>query len=524
MIIGYVEEFIPMEGNLRLPIMMHESFEDIKLISDLFEDWGVNASNFDGTAYRISQDGKYISGWTSGSAMFAAGWAIYLDDVFDSEEEEVEYCIPEYDEGCNWDDTISNVTLTGETVTLNNNSGCSPDGYGDYTDLNAPDLLAGETYNISVSTIADFPDELDILISIDYNNDVVFDNNEVIASTNFTGMNYSGTNNFNFDVPANATAGSFRMRVRMVWLPEFEIDPCDYEWYGETEDYTVQIISEVEPAVCDAPENIAFTNVTETSVEVSWDAGEGQNWEVVYGETGFDIETEGESTTTTESSLMIENLDANTTYDVYVRTICEDDLYSEWEGPANFTTDEEEPAEECLAPIDIEIDEITDTQAVVTWTPQGNEEAWIVTYGETGFTEEDDFEWELVTTTSFTMTELTPETTYDVYVVAVCDEEGNTLSEYSETVSFTTDEDMGVDAQIFAEFSFYPNPMENVVNLKAGVQIESVEIHNLLGQTIMTAEPNSLETQINTENLSSGVYLMSVQLNGNQKTFRLIKK
>jgi len=97
---------------------------------------------------------------------------------------------------------------------------------------------------------------------------------------------------------------------------------------------------------------------------------------------------------------------------------------------------------------------------------------------------------------------------------------------FGETHDYTVNivQEMSVDNQIFEDFSFYPNPVENQLNLKANAQIESVEIFNLLGQNVINTNPNAVETEINTQALQSGVYMMKVIIDGNQKTFKIVKK
>ena len=151
----------------------------------------------------------------------------------------ISYCTPTYTSGCSVGDRITNVKLNGETINLDNNSTCSTGAYGNYTSMNAPDLITGFQYTISVSTDYGTPSSEDIRIWIDYNNNGVFEPTEEIANTNGGGMS-GATENFSF-IPQNMP-GTHRMRVRMVWLGGNSIDPCSVENYGETEDYMVNIL------------------------------------------------------------------------------------------------------------------------------------------------------------------------------------------------------------------------------------------------------------------------------------------
>src|SRR5699024_6637389 len=175
----------------------------------------------------------------------------------------------------------------------------------------------------------------------------------------------------------------------------------------------------------------------------------------------------------------------------------------------------------CPDPSDITIGEIGPETAEVSWTANGDESEWEVVYGEPGFDPEtEEIEAIITNNTSTTLTDLEPETDYEVYVRAICGV--NNTSDWANSEIFTTDE-MSVDYLTFESFTYYPNPMENQLNLKADSKIEKVEIFNLLGQKVTQVNPDALQTQINAENLQSGVYLMKVYIDNNHKTFRIVK-
>ncbi|HLS30671.1 MAG TPA: zinc-dependent metalloprotease [Flavobacteriaceae bacterium] len=84
-------------------------------------------------------------------------------------------------------------------------------------------------------------------------------------------------------------------------------------------------------------------------------------------------------------------------------------------------------------------------------------------------------------------------------------------------------ESMSVENQVFEDFVYYPNPVENQLNLKASKVIEEVKVYNLLGQQVLYANPNQLETNIDMENLAPAMYMMQVRINGVDKVFKLVK-
>jgi hypothetical protein len=63
----------------------------------------------------------------------------------------------------------------------------------------------------------------------------------------------------------------------------------------------------------------------------------------------------------------------------------------------------------------------------------------------------------------------------------------------------------------------------DVLNIKSANTIDNVSVYNLLGQTIFTVSPNSLETQLNFSDLSKGSYLVEITV-GNKKVVKKIIK
>src|SRR5690554_488485 len=180
----------------------------------------------------------------------------------------------------------------------------------------------------------------------------------------------------------------------------------------------------------------------------------------------------------------------------------------------------------CDAPTDLAVTNITETSADVSWTAGGTETEWLVVYGPAGFDfsdYENNNDVTVITTTDnpYSITDLDAETEYDVYVIAKCDDDL-----YSDEVgpeTFTT-KTSSIDKQLFESFSFYPNPIQNVINLKSGSNIEYVQVYDMLGKNVIEVAPNALSVELNTSKLQKGVYIMKVTIKGTQETFRIVKK
>lgn len=181
----------------------------------------------------------------------------------------------------------------------------------------------------------------------------------------------------------------------------------------------------------------------------------------------------------------------------------------------------------CTDPTNLLINNITDHEANASWTAGGSELEWVIIYGPKDFDPVNDLGStnvfsDTVATNSYALNSLDEYTKYDVYVKAKCDS-----SDFSNLVGpfgFQTAIGVSVKNQDFNHFSYYPNPIQDKLSLKSGSPIEYVIIYDLLGQVVMSSQPNTLEAQINTKEFKNGVYLIKVSLNGNQRTFKLIKR
>ena len=202
--------------------------------------------------------------------VFVAGTELVGDDDTSNDDTTAEVstflCQPEAN--CTLGDGLTLVSVEE----INNPSGCETDGYGDFTDLIA-NLAQGGTYDITLST--GFGNQF-VKVWVDFNNDFTFSNNEVILN-NFVIAPGSAAGNYtettSITIPANATLGSHRMRVKTNWNANVPADACDETTYGETEDYTANIIDELgaaDEAIIDfeiapnpAKENITITATSE---------------------------------------------------------------------------------------------------------------------------------------------------------------------------------------------------------------------------------------------------------------------
>jgi PKD repeat protein len=141
-----------------------------------------------------------------------------------------DYCYPTAN--CSWGDGFTGFAL-GDISNMN--SGCSTDGFGDFTHLST-NLESGQTYTLTWKT--GYQNQYASLW-IDLNSDKEFSQDELlIADFHMVSSNTSYTTSFT--VPENVHSGTKRLRIRANWQNS-STNPCANFTYGETEDYSVSV-------------------------------------------------------------------------------------------------------------------------------------------------------------------------------------------------------------------------------------------------------------------------------------------
>ena len=118
---------------------------------------------------------------------------------------------------------------------------------------------------------------------------------------------------------------------------------------------------------CPAPSEITSSNLTSNTVDLNWTSnGTETEWEIEYGETGFNQGT-GTTLSTTTNPFTLNGLSPVTNYDIYVRAICgtipgTDDSFRV--GPIAIET----PCDEFIAPYFYDVEQQTNGIIEDCWT------------------------------------------------------------------------------------------------------------------------------------------------------------
>ncbi|UKN00898.1 fibronectin type III domain-containing protein [Paracrocinitomix mangrovi] len=132
---------------------------------------------------------------------------------------------------------------------------------------------------------------------------------------------------------------------------------------------------------CPQPTALDTSNVTETTVDLNWTAGNTETaWVIEYGPDGF---TPGTGTTvgTTSNPHTVTGLIDNTDYDFYVYADCGGGDTSMYTGPVSAWTDTV-----CAPVTNLAFTYTGNDTVAFDWTPGFLESMWNVSYGTAGFT------------------------------------------------------------------------------------------------------------------------------------------
>ena len=315
------------------------------------------------------------------------------------------------------DEYIGRVQLN----TIDNATGASSGGYGDYTSISTDlDINASYTITITPTWTGTIYNE-GYAVWIDYNGDGDFADagEQVFSKAASKTTPVSGS----FTVPAGAKNGPTRMRVSMKYnaIPT----ACESFRWGEVEDYTVNITTGT-PPTCDVPTGMAASNITYNSATISWTAvSNAVSYDVQYRPSGT---TTWSSANTTTASINLTGLTEQTTYEYQVRTNCSFGS-SNWSATNTFTTT---AAPVCDVPTNLNTSNITYNSATFSWTGSSNGDSYDVRYRVVGTTA-----WTTNNTTATTLnvSGLSASTDYEWQVSTICSF-GN--SGWSATATFTT--------------------------------------------------------------------------------------
>lgn len=368
------------------------------------------------------------------------------------------------------------------------------------------------------------------------------------------------------------------LRSEILAYPVFNGTTYYIEWDDRWEDTAFDwSLTFNAPPSCSVPTNISFDYFDNDQLDFSWDDAlfgppTGYDWEIVPdgNAQGVGVVVSGSVTSPTNSATTGATLSITTAYDLYIRTDCGGGSTSAYVGPFSFTTLAGEPiANDLCSGAGIANQEGNIATAASATAVAGTIENAVSTSDPSdcfGGGNTNDDVWYRFTALTADIT-ITVDSGFDcgITIYSTSDDSCGTLTELD-----CVDDVFGVGEELNRpgglnigsvyyfrvyqysggipadptftyklwssavldvnqietenEFSYFPNPVNDKLSLRAQSAIQNVAIYNMLGQEVLRTTPNSLASEFNMSELSNGAYFVQVTINNTVETIRIIKK
>ena len=287
---------------------------------------------------------------------------------------------------------------------------------------------------------------------------------------------------------------------------------------------------------CSAVFNLAVSNVDTMHATVNWTyEGTPDHFEAEYGVQGFSHGS-GTPVITGNSTLSLSNLQPDTDYDVYVRCVCDTDLLGEW-AMTTFHTDTLVPPappvieDTCSAVFNLHLIEVDTMAATIGWSFEGEPDHFEAEYGMQGFSQGTG------TTVGITesflhISDLLPDTHYDVYVRCVC--ESDLFGEWA-MMSFHTDtlvppappidpvDSTGIQTFTNDRLLVYPNPAQGQCTVRFDREIPSMmRLFSIDGALLQEIKPETETFELTLP--GRGVFLIVCEMKEGSVTRRIVSR
>ncbi|WP_198515590.1 T9SS-dependent choice-of-anchor J family protein [Ulvibacter sp. MAR_2010_11] len=82
---------------------------------------------------------------------------------------------------------------------------------------------------------------------------------------------------------------------------------------------------------------------------------------------------------------------------------------------------------------------------------------------------------------------------------------------------------LGVNDNVFKGFTYFVDA-NNQLNLRANLPMDGVQLYNVLGQQVLSRKLSGTTEAVNISALTSGVYIASVIIDGQKRSYKIVKK
>ncbi len=254
---------------------------------------------------------------------------------------------------------------------------------------------------------------------------------------------------------------------------------------------------------CLIPMDLRVQSVTNNRVKLVWSPEENNiGYRVHLFNTYFD-----QTISAYLASATFSNLTSNTRYYVSVQANCQDiDDPSQWSDTISFVTDY------CPNVTDLTYSNLQGNSVVLDWVEGGRADQWEIQWGQTGFVDGTGV-YVITDHHPYTLTGLTGETMYDIYVRGICGE-GYYSEQWSNRITLTTPYSSINSMTDDVRVKLFPNPTSSDVTISLPItnSAVSIEIIDMAGRVKLTQTlPQGTEKALlATSQLTQGAYYVRI--------------
>lgn len=241
---------------------------------------------------------------------------------------------------------------------------------------------------------------------------------------------------------------------------------------------------------CDQVTGVTVSDITGTTARISWNATGAASYIVEYAYQGSG-QGQGTSITVSTNYVVLTGLDEETSYDVYVRSVCAEGVMSVWSAVVNFTTEAGSGPE----------------PTYYTITVLANNNNWGTVAGGGSYLENSQQQISATPNPGYHFVEWQEDGVTDsVRTIVVT---GNM------TFTAVFAENVGIEEATMEDVSLFPNPATSTVTVRA-YGMEQVSIIDLNGRTVMAQKVDNATATFDVSTLAKGTYF--VRIVGEQAT------
>ena len=240
--------------------------------------------------------------------------------------------------------------------------------------------------------------------------------------------------------------------------------------------------------VCQPVSGVSVSNVTAHTAQISWTNGNNGNgtWIVEYGDAGY-AQGQGTQVVANTNPFTLTGLEADYVYDVYVRTVCTDDLSSNWAAGGQIATLEAGQGQTYTVSLDV------NDPAMGTVTGAGEyEEGSVAVLTATA-------------NTGYVFVKWSDENSDNPRRLAV-------TANISLTAIFATDT-TGIGEVAGSSIALYPNPATTTVTVDLGsaeATGATVSVIDLNGREVLRTAATDSRVSLDVSRLAQGAYFVKV--------------